>query len=166
MLDGVDLRWRALARRAELGADVAADVQALLDRDPDPDAWLRALTVQAATPRADAKAAAWQALAIDRTVPVGSVKEVAPAFWRPGQDALLAPYAEQYIELLPSLDRGGMMPAMVLTEWLFPLFGADQRVIDQAVAAADTAAPIVRKTLLERADIVARMLHARATTSS
>ena len=165
-LDGVDLRWRALVRRAELGADVAADVQALLDRDPDPDAWLRALTVQAATPRADAKAAAWQALAIDRTVPVGSVKEVAPAFWRPGQDALLAPYAEQYIELLPSLDRGGMMPAMVLTEWLFPLFGADQRVIDQAVAAADTAAPIVRKTLLERADVVARMLHARATTSS
>ena len=29
------------------------------------------------------------------------VKQVSAAFWRPGQDALLAPYAERYLDLLP-----------------------------------------------------------------
>lgn len=160
--DDHDLRWRALVRKAELGADTSDEVSALLDRDPDPDSWVRALAVRAAGPDAAEKEAAWQTLAVDRKVPVGSVHQVATAFWRPGQDELLEPYAERYLELLPQLDRGGMVPAMVYTNRLFPLFAIGPTFVEKAEATAVQAAPVVRKTLKERADLVRRILRSRA----
>jgi aminopeptidase N len=159
--DDVDLQWRALVRKAQLGSDTAAERKLLLDRDPDPDAWVRELTVRAAAPDADEKAAAWQELVVDRAVPVGSVSQVTRAFWRPDQRALLTPYADRYLELVPDLHRGGMTPAMVYTARLFPLVAADQTFVEQAQAAAAHAAPVVRTTLLERADLLRRMLRSR-----
>jgi aminopeptidase N len=160
--DDVDLRWRALIRAAELGADTAAEAAELSRRDPDPDAWTRALAVRAATPDAAELAAVWQKLAVDRAVPVGSTREVAAAFWRPGRDALLAPYAERYLDLVPELHRGGMVPAMTYTSRLFPLAGADAGFLGRAEEAAGRAAPVVRKMLLEKADVLRRMLRSRA----
>jgi aminopeptidase N len=159
--DDVDLQWRALVRKAELGGDTAGEVGPLLDRDPDPDARFRALTVRAATPDAAEKEAVWQTLAVDRAVPIGSAHPVATAFWRPGQDAVLAPYAERYLDLLPELQRGGMIPAMFHTFRLFPLFAIDESYLPRAEKAAEQAAPVVHKTLLERADMVRRMLRSR-----
>jgi aminopeptidase N len=159
--DDVDLRWRALVRKAQLGGDTGADVEQLLDRDPDPDARLRALAVRAGTPAADEKAAIWQLL-VDRAVPISASGLVAAAFWCPGQDDLLAPYAERYLELLPDLHHGGMIPAMVYTARLFPMFAIDEAFLVRAQAAAQQAAPVVRQTLLERSDKVRRMLRARA----
>ncbi|MET7571684.1 aminopeptidase N [Streptomyces sp. NPDC005492] len=160
--DDVDLRWRALVREAELGGDVTAESDLLLARDPDPDAWTRALTVRAALPDAAAKAEVWQRLVVDRTVPVNSVGLVAAAFWRPGQDALLAPYAQRYLEAIPKLHQGGMILAMSCTNHLFPLHAIDPGYIEQARQASQEAVPVVRTTLLERSDEVSRMLRARA----
>jgi aminopeptidase N len=157
----VDLQWRALVRKVELGGDGAAETEALLDRDPDPDAWVRALTVRAAAPHAGEKEAVWQTLAVDRKVPVSSVSQVTAAFWRPGQDELLAPYAARYLDLLPAFDRGGMIQAMVFTGRLFPLFAVDEAFVGRARAAAGQASPVVGKTLLERSDLVRRMLRSR-----
>ena len=159
--DEVDLLWRALVRKAELGGDVADEVARLQERDPDPDSWIRALTVQAAAPNAQDKQAVWQRVVDERAVAVGAVSLVMSAFWRPGQDALLAPYADRYLELLPGLERGGMIPAMVFTNRLFPLFGIDRDYPDAALAAAESTAPVIRKTLTERADLVRRMLRSR-----
>ncbi|RPE42402.1 aminopeptidase N [Streptomyces sp. Ag109_O5-1] len=159
--DDIDLRWRALVREAELGADVAAESTALLERDPDPDAWVRALTVRAALPDPAAKAEVWQRLAVDRAVPVGSVNPVAVAFWRPGQNDLLAPYAERYLDTIPQLHQGGMILAMVYTSQLFPPYAVDPAYIEKARQSAQDAAPVVRKTLLERSDAISRMLRAR-----
>ncbi|MEV6106793.1 aminopeptidase N [Streptomyces sp. NPDC051940] len=159
--DDVDLRWRALVREAELGGEVAAETARLLDRDPDPDAWVRALTVRAALPDDAAKAEVWQQVAVDRRVPVSSVGQVAAAFWRPGQDAVLAPYAERYLDLLPKLHEGGMIPAMVYTNRLFPPYAIDPAYIERAREASHEAAPVVRRALLERSDTVRRMLTAR-----
>jgi aminopeptidase N len=160
--DDVDLHWRALVRAAELGVDTADDVEELRGRDPDPDSWVRALAVQAARPDEGEKAAVWQRVAVDRTVPIGASFPVAAAFWRPGQDDVLAPYGERYIELLPSLHRGGMIPAMSYGAAWFPLFGIDEQFLGQVEAAAESAAPVVRKTVAEQADEVRRMLRARA----
>ncbi|MFC8513909.1 aminopeptidase N [Streptomyces sp. NPDC057257] len=160
--DDVDLRWRALVREAELGGDVASETGRLLERDPDPDAWVRALTVRAALPDAAAKAEVWQRLAVDRKVPVSSVREVAEAFWRPGQDALLAPYAQRYLDSIPQLHQGGMIPAMGFTRQLFPPHAVDEPYIEKARQASEDAAPVVRKTLLERSDAISRMLRSRA----
>ncbi|MEU8608649.1 ERAP1-like C-terminal domain-containing protein, partial [Actinoplanes sp. NPDC048791] len=163
--DDVDLRWHALVRKAELGAPTAGEVDDLLKRDPDPDAQRRALAVRAAAPDPAEKAAVWQTLAVDRSVPVGSFGPVAAAFWVPGQDELLAPYAEKYLELLPGLDRGGMILAMAYTGRLFPRFGVDETFLDRAEEAATRVAPVVGKTLRERSDLVRRMLRSRANGS-
>ncbi|WP_344933390.1 hypothetical protein [Actinoplanes nipponensis] len=53
-------------------------------------------------------------------------------------------------------------PGHGYTRRLFPLFGVDEAFLDRAGAAAATAAPVVRKTLRERADLVRRMLRSRA----
>lgn len=160
--DDVDLSWRALIREAELGGDVTAASDLLLARDPDPDAWLRALTVRAALPDAATKAEVWQQLVVDRTVPINSVGLVAAAFWRPGQDALLAPYAERYLEAIPKLHQGGMILAMSYTHRLFPVHAIAPDYIERARQASQEAVPVVRTTLLERSDEVGRMLRARA----
>jgi aminopeptidase N len=163
--DDVDLQWRALVRKAALGGETAAEAEALLERDTDPDAQTRALAVRAAVPDAGEKAAVWQALAVDRTVPIDSVGQVATAFFSPGQDALLAPYAQRYLDLVPGLDRGGMLVAMVFTGRLFPRFGAGEAFLDRAEETAGKVAPVVRKTLLEKADLLRRMLRSRANVS-
>jgi aminopeptidase N len=157
----LDLQWRALTRKAELGGSTTAEAESLLQRDPDPEAWVRALTVRAASPAPDDKNAVWQTLAVDRTVPLGLVKDVATAFWRPGQDEVLAPYAERYLGLVPDLERGGMIPAMVYTQLLFPQFGIGPDFIGRAGESVQHAAPVVRKFLAERADVTSRMLRSR-----
>ncbi|MFJ8028194.1 aminopeptidase N [Streptomyces sp. NPDC096311] len=163
--DDVDLHWRALVREAELGPDVAPEAARLLARDPDPDAWIRALTVRAALPDAAAKAEVWQKVTVDRAVPVHAVGQVTTAFWRPGQDTLLAPYAQHYLNAIPQLDQGGMIPAMVYTSRLFPPHAIDDSYIETAQQACENAAPVVRKTLLERSDTVRRMLRSRTRTA-
>ncbi|WP_405540066.1 aminopeptidase N [Streptomyces sp. NBC_00075] len=163
--DDVDLRWRALVREAELGGDVSSETARLLERDPDPDAWVRVLMVRAALPDPSAKAEVWQRLAVDRTVPVSSVHHVAAAFWRPAQETLLAPYAHEYLGLITELHRGGMIPAMTFTRQLFPLHAIDPAYIETAQKASQEAAPVVRTTLLERSDAVSRMLRARTRSS-
>jgi aminopeptidase N len=157
----VDLQWRALVRAAELGADTGPDVERLLALDPDPEAHVRALTVTAATPSTEAKQAAWTALVVDRSVPVGQVDRVTAAFWRPGQDALLAPYAERYLDLLPSLHRGGMISAMVYSSALFPVHGAGEPFLQRLQEAAPAAEAVVRKRVLEEADLLRRVLRSR-----
>lgn len=163
--DDVDVRWSALVRAAELGEDVAAESALLLEQDPDPDAWVRALAVRAALPDAAAKAEVWQRVTVDRAVPVSAVGQVATAFWRPGQDALLTPYAQRYLDLIPHLHHGGMIPAMVFAARLFPLRAVDATYIEKAQEASRDAAPVVRNTLLERSDAVSRMLRSRSRTA-
>jgi aminopeptidase N len=159
--DDIDLEWYVLQRRAELG-DLDLDaVEALQERDPDPDAWVRALCVKAASPLAEAKEEAWTAV-VDRSVPVQSARVVALTFWRPGQEDVLAPYAQRYLEALPTLHEGGMIPGLALTATLFPVFAVDEAWVRHVrdVAAAE-AAPVVVGALTERSEEVLRMVRAR-----
>ncbi len=162
----VDLQWRALVAASALGADTEAACAGLLARDPDPESWVRALAVQAARPEAAAKQEVWTRVVTDRAVPVSAVGQVTAAFWRPGQEALLAPYAERYLELLPELHRGGMIAAMVFTGRLFPVLESDPAYADRAEQAAAAAAPVVRKGVTEKADVFRRMLRSRSRTTA
>ncbi|MET0837441.1 MAG: aminopeptidase N [Marmoricola sp.] len=161
--DDVDLQWRLLQRQAELGGDVDdAHVRELGDRDPDPESWVRALCVRAATPTADDKEAVWHALTVERNVPISSVGGVTSAFWSPGHVELLKPYPDRYLELIPDLNTGGMIIAMVNAGRLFPPVGIDGDFMDRAQEVAASAAPVVRGRMRERADEVRRMLVARS----
>jgi aminopeptidase N len=160
--DDLDLQWYVLQRRAELGDVDTPAVEALQERDPDPDSWIRGLCVRTSSPSAEAKAEAWAAL-VERTTPIQSASAIAAAFWRPGQDDVLAPYAERYIEALPSLHEGGMIPGLTLSYSLFPIFAVDEAWITHArKVAAAKAAPVVVSALTERSEEVLRMVRARS----
>ena len=161
--DDIDLRWRVLVRAAELGADTDDEAQRLLASDPDPDAKFRAAAVRAAAPDAERKADAWRAMADDREVPITAMYAVSNAFWRPGQDELLSPFADRYLALLPALDGRGMISAMQYAGRLFPQYAVDTGFVDRAEAAAgESAAPVVAKVLLARVDVLRRVLRSRS----
>jgi aminopeptidase N len=159
--EDIDLQWRALARKAQLGMPTAAEAQALLDRDPDPEAWVSRLQVRAATPDAAEKKAVWQTVVTDRAVPLASVHSVAALFWSAGQEDILRPYAQVYLDLVPTLHRGGAMPASTYTRSLFPQFGIDLTFVRQAEDLAAQAVAVVRTNLLDRADRMRRILRSR-----
>ena len=163
--DDVDLHWRALTRKAELGGATDDEAAQLLRHDPDPDAWVRTLAVRAAARNAASKDEVWAAVAVDRKVPISEVGKVMTAFWRPGQDDVLTPFASRYLDAVPALDRGGMIPGMMYTRRLFPVFGIDEAFLRRAEQVAQSAAPLVAKYAIERADEVRRMLRARRSGS-
>ena len=81
--------------------------------------------VHAALPTAEAKEHAWQTVVVDRKIPPGVLGLVGRSFWRPGQDDLLAPYAERFLESLPLLGDAGMLWALSLSGGFYPAVGGD-----------------------------------------
>jgi aminopeptidase N len=159
-----DLAWRVLARRAELGDYDEVAARALQEADPDPEAWVRALGVRAARPDLTSKEEAWQALMVDRIVPMGSpVAQVAGHLWRPTQADLLRPFLQRYLDVLPELTSGGLLMAGSLIRAVFPLAVADQEFLQRAldIASAPGAHPAVRQNLLTGVDTVQRIMAAR-----
>ena len=163
--DDVDLRWRILIRLAEIGTVDQSDIDRLTSEDPDPDSWVRALSVDAARPDAGLKEATWKAIIEDHKVPMGSLGEVRRAFWRRSQGELLSSYAERYLEVLPELHKAGMIPALSVSNAMYPRAGVGEDFAARAVEAAmaDGVSPIVRQTVIENTDQLRRMLKARST---
>jgi aminopeptidase N len=149
-----DLRWRRLARLAELDRLDEADVDALLAEDPNPDAWFSALRARTARPTEEAKAQAWQTMVVDRKIPPGFIGSLGRAFWRPGQEDLVTPYAERFLESLASIGDAGMVWAMSMTYAFFPAVGGEDGFLDRLDAAAgqDGVSPVVRQTVRDLED--------------
>jgi aminopeptidase N len=161
-----DLRWRRLARLAELDRLDDSEVDSLLAADPNPDAWQSALAARAARPTEDAKAQAWKIVMEDRTAPPDAVFRVGRSFWRPGQEQLVTPYAERFAEVLPTLGSSGKMVARLLSSAFFPTVGGHEGLLDriEIAAAGDDVAPIIRKRMRERSDQRRRREAARHLT--
>jgi aminopeptidase N len=161
--DDIDLRWRLLVRLAVLDRLDEAEVAAALEVDPDPDAWVRALTVRAALGSEAAKREVWDAFAVERRVPAGVAGDVARAFWQRAHEPVLRDYAERYLDVLQGLSGVGMIESLVAAHLLFPVVGVDEGYVDrvQAVAALDVVPPVARGVVAERVDDLRRMLRAR-----
>ncbi|MEO5851525.1 MAG: aminopeptidase N [Nocardioides sp.] len=146
-----DLRWRRLTRLAELGALDEAEVERLLAEDPNPDVWLNAHQVHAALPTAEAKARVWHMAVVERTIPSGMLWRVGRAFWRPGQEDVLAPYAEKFLEALPQLGDAGMLWALSLSRGFYPAVGGGRGLVTRLDEAAgrDNVTPLVRQSVRE-----------------
>ncbi|MFL6135127.1 MAG: aminopeptidase N [Nocardioidaceae bacterium] len=160
--DDTDLHWTLLVRLAELGRLDQEEADALEARDPDPDVEIRTLEVRAARPERKAKEAVWRAVFVDRAVPADRIIDLAAAFWRPGQEDLLREYTRRYLETVTGL-QGGMMLVAVLSRGFFPSAVGDAEFLAAAQKTADTEGlnPALRQALLERSDILRRMLRAR-----
>ena len=162
--EDVDLAWLTLTRRASLGRHDPAAVEALLQRDPDPEAGFRSLAVAAARPTAAAKEEAWERVFVDRAVPAGGpLGEVGRAFWRPVQHDLLVPWADRYLEVVADIQGEGMMATLGLIGAMQPTTCADDWP-DRARETAERPGtdPVVRNVLLTVSDTLARMIRARS----
>jgi aminopeptidase N len=159
-----DLTWRRLTRLAELGRLEQGEVDALLADDPDPDAWLNAVRVRAAVPAAEAKAQAWQTVVVDRRVPPDVLGRVGRAFWRPGQDELLTPYAERFLTSLGEISDTGMLWELALSAGFYPSVGGEDGFVERLEAAAghEGVSPVVRQQVRERNERRRRREAARA----
>ena len=159
----MDLRWRLLIRTSEFGEYDQAEVDALAEQDPDPEAWVRALAVHAARPDPAAKQSVWEAVVDRHDVPMGSLAELITAFWRPGPTDLMAPFAQRYRAAMPTMHEAGMMTAISISSFMFPWFGGDEAFADDLVAAAadPTVSPLVRRNVVELTDLLRRMLRSR-----
>jgi aminopeptidase N len=160
----VDLAWRVATRRAALGQYDEEAVEALLARDPDPDAGVRALAVRTARPLSDAKAEAWNELFEKRNIPGGPMLgAIIRSFWQPQQDDVLLPYAERFLDEIPALAGGGMLAVFGLMFGMFPQVADDAFVSRAEGMAADPECdPTVRAALLIGTDTLSRMERARA----
>jgi aminopeptidase N len=162
--EDVDLRWRMLTRLAEIDSVDQAEVEQLVRFDPNPDSWVRALAVDTACPDSAKKETTWKAIVDDRKVPMGSLGPLRRAFWIRSQGEILAPYAERYLEILPTLHLAGMIPALTLSSALYPRAGVDASFAQAAIVAAQAegVSPVVTKTVIEQTDRLNRILKSRA----
>jgi aminopeptidase N len=149
-----DLGWRRLTRLAELDRLDDSAVDSLLAEDPNPDAWQNALAARTARPSAEAKAQAWKVIMEDRKAPPEVVGLAARSFWRPGQEMLVTPYAETFVESLPTFGEFGQTVSRLLTRAFFPAVGGREGFLDRLATAAgdDRVSPIIRKRLSELSD--------------
>jgi aminopeptidase N len=161
--DDLDLAWRVLVRRASLGRYDEDAVRALQQRDPDPEAHLRAYGVAAARPLEAAKAEAWERFWRGRAIPAGPpVQDLARCFWRPVQHELMVPWAHRFLDELSELTTEGLLAGAGKVRLMMPTT-CDQAWLDRAqdMADAEGVLPVVRTGLLQAVDTLSRMLDAR-----
>ncbi len=149
-----DLRWRRLVRLAELDRLEDDDVDALLEEDPNPDAWMNALQARTARPTDAAKAEAWRTVVEDRRIPPNFVRRIGRSFWRPDQEDLVTPYAERYLESLGAFGDAGMTWSLALSRAFYPHGGGGPQFLDRLDEAAghDSVSPVVRNSVRELSD--------------
>ena len=161
--DDVDLAWRLATRLAALGRYDEGEVEALLARDPDPDAGVRALAVRTARPQTEAKDEAWAELFEKRNIPGGPMLgAMIRAFWQPQQGDVLLPFADRFLDEIPGLAGGGMLAVFGLMFGMFPQVG-DEAFVQRAqdMASDPECDPTVRAALLIGTDTLARMERSR-----
>ncbi|GGR52628.1 aminopeptidase N [Nocardioides luteus] len=161
--EDVQVAWRLLGRRAETGDYDAEAVAALEARDPDPESWVSALGVRTARPLAEAKEEAWQVTMVERRLPrTDSGYALSSAFWRPGQEDVLAPYAQRYLDAATAIRGGGLL-AYGLQLRLYPVTaGEEVAAAARAACEGDALVPFVRQTIIRLADVHCRQVAARS----
>ena len=91
---------------------------------------------------------------IDRKVPQDVLFLVGRSFWRPGQDDLVTPYAERFVQALPELGNAGMLWALCMSRGFYPAVGGEDDFRDRLGSAAgqDGVSPVVRHNVRELND--------------
>jgi aminopeptidase N len=117
-----DLRWILLIGLAKVGAADDARIDQELDRDRTISGQEYAAAARASQPTAEAKAAAWAELVDNPDVPNETHRSIADSFMRFGQQEVLEPYVEKYLEAADTIwDRLGTHMASSALGSAFPL---------------------------------------------
>ncbi|MPZ96449.1 MAG: aminopeptidase N [Propionibacteriales bacterium] len=160
-LDGLavdtDLRWSLVVGLARAGAFGDAEIDAELARDNTISGRQQAAAAKAARPDAAAKEWAWEEAAVRDDVPNETQRMVAASFQRTGQDEVLLPYVDKYLDLAAGVwEAKGTQLATTVLMYLFPRSIATREVaakVDRWLADTD-ANPAARRLVSEgRADL-------------
>jgi aminopeptidase N len=162
ILDGLevdaDLRWILLIGLAAAGAADEARIQEELDADRTISGQEYAASARASRPTAEAKAAAWADLVDNPHVPNETHRSIAGAFMRHGQEELLAPYVEKYLEAADTIwERLGTHMATNALEDAFPVPMGSPALVERIDRWLDEspANPAAKRYVQEgRADVV------------
>ncbi len=159
-----DLRWVVLTGLARAGRAGEDRISAELERDPTIAGQEHAAAARAAQPTPEAKQAAWAAVT-DPATPNETARSIVVSFMRPGQDEVLRPYVERYLDAADSLyDEIGTHKAAVVLEYIFPKpLGSPELLarVDEWLASS-SAHPGARRYVTEGRADVARALAAQA----
>jgi aminopeptidase N len=165
-----DRRWAIVTTLARLGRAGEAEIVAEAERDRTISGAELAAGARAALADPAAKAAAWQLATEDPDVPNGTHAHICMDFFNYGQEPLLEPYVDRYLQVCELISakqgiwatRGHAVSETVLA-WLWPMPLADRAFIRRLDAwqSAGQLSDSVRHTLSERRHATLRALAAQ-----
>ena len=168
-IDGLDtdtdLRWVLVTALARNGAADDARIAAELDRDSTIAGRERAAAARAARPLAAAKQVAWEDVVVREDVPNGTQRAVALAFQVPGQEHLLEPYVDRYLDVAGSVwEAKGTYRAGLILTWMFPQVLVTEQTRERVAAwlASAQANPAALRLVGEGLADIERALRAQA----
>ena len=152
-----DLRWSLVTSLAAAGR-AGSRIEDELAGDATISGQEHAAGARAARPDATAKAEAWE-LAVERTdVPNETARSIVFSFMRQGQEEVLAPYVDKYLDAAETLwDHLGTHRASTVLNYIFPSPLASTALVEKVDAWLErTAAPAAaqRYVLEGRADVL------------
>jgi aminopeptidase N len=169
-IDGLDvdqeLRWALLSPLASHGRADEARIDEELARDDTATGKRHQTRLLASRPSAAVKAQAWAQVVESDTLSNALVEATIAGFVQPSQRELIAPYAEKYFAAIERLwEERSIQIGIDVVRGLFPGLQDDETTL----AATDTwlsehasAAPALRRLVLEARDDLARALRAQA----
>jgi aminopeptidase N len=141
-----------------------AEIDAELARDNTISGQERAAAARAAVPTAEAKEAAWRAAVVSDETANETQRSIARAFQVAGQDELLEPYVERYLETAETVwEAKGVQRATTILDNLFPRVLATAPVLErvQAWLESTSATPAAVRYVREGAADLERALAAQ-----
>ncbi|WP_068109775.1 aminopeptidase N [Nocardioides dokdonensis] len=155
-----DLRWSLVTSLAAAGR-AGSRIDDELAGDATISGQEHAAAARAALPDAEAKVEAWS-LAVERTdVPNETARSIVFSFMRHGQEEVLAPYVDRYLEAAETLwDHLGTHRASTVLNYIFPSPFAGPELVEKVDAwLARTEAPAAAQRYVQegRADALRAM---------
>jgi aminopeptidase N len=169
VIDGLavdqDLRWVLVTGLARAGRYGEAEIAAESERDNTITGHENAAAARAAQPLAEAKATAWDAAVLSSNTPNETQRSIVLAFAQHGQDEVLAPYLDKYLEAAEDMwERLGTHKASVALEYIFPKPLASQALLYRVDSwlESSSANPAAKRYVREGRADVARFLAGQA----
>ncbi len=160
-----DLRWTLLGALAAGGRADDGVIDTELERDNTISGRERAAATRAVIPTSRAKERAWELAVISPDVPNETQRSIALAFQVPGQDEVLEPFVQRYLEMAEKVwEHKGPHGASVVLQALFPRAMPTQATLDRVTEwlAGNPANPGALRYVREGADDLSRALTAQA----
>jgi len=160
-----NLRWSLVSALAGRGRADAGFIEEELRRDNTISGQEHAAAARAMIPTPEAKEAAWQDAVLRDDVPNETQRSTALAFQVSGQDDVLEPFVDRYLEVASTIwERKGTQRATVVLTGLFPRALPTQQTLDRVreCLASTEANPAAKRYVGEGAADLERALAAQA----